>query len=341
MPQEEKRISARELISAERVMELWSVSDSELIEEIKRGKFAVLFCSKKPRKSPNGEILLICWEGTYKNVYYNNDFPHNENTYYDFSNVYFYAIDIDIHQREFPHLAMPTTESNPVDNKSSDQSSYYVSFAEMQNLSELSIVQLGSIVQDKGLGIYYKERDGMDIERMKPFNIRENGFQNWLAYEGFFDIRDLIPMKDKLVELKLFFENKDISSKSSVAEELKKNLSDAQCRIAELERQLQELRQENESLKAGGTEVESASPDCAACPSYQKLEDRLEIFKIGIRMALRCAADGSAQSKEAHLALWRELHGVKDGKPNRRYFDAFRAALNEAPHLKCPDPRQK
>jgi len=118
-------------------------------------------------------------------------------------------------------------------------------------------------------------------------------------------------------------------------------LAQASDRIAELERQLQELREENKILKAGGCEVESASPDCAACPSNQKLEDRLEVFKIGIRMALRCAADGSPQSKEAHLALWRELHGVKDGKPSRRYFDAFRAALDEAPHLKYPDPKQK
>jgi len=118
-------------------------------------------------------------------------------------------------------------------------------------------------------------------------------------------------------------------------------LAQAREQIAELERQLEEVRQENERLKAGGCEIESAQPDCAACPSNQKLEDRLEIFKIGIRMALRCAADGSEQSKEAHLALWRELYGINTRKPHSRYFDAFRACLDESPNLKCPDPRQK
>jgi hypothetical protein len=112
MPQEEKRISSRELISAERVMEIWSVSGSELIEEIQRGNFTVLFCSKKPRKAPNGDVLFLCWEGTYKNIYYHNDFPHNEDTYYDFSNVYLYAIDISGHQIKFPHLAMPTADDS-------------------------------------------------------------------------------------------------------------------------------------------------------------------------------------------------------------------------------------
>lgn len=118
-------------------------------------------------------------------------------------------------------------------------------------------------------------------------------------------------------------------------------LAQARGRIAELERQLQELRQENESLKAGGGEVESASANCENCPSNQSAEQRLGAFKMGVRMALRCAADGSEQSKEGHLALWRELHGVKAGKPNSRYFDAFRAVLDEVPYLKCPDPRQK
>ena len=85
--------------------------------------------------------------------------------------------------------------------------------------------------------------------------------------------------------------------------------------------------------------VKGNVPDCANCP--QNNDQRLEVFKIGIRMALLCAADGSEQSKEAHLSLWRELHGVKIGKPNSRYFDAFRVALDEFPALKCPDPRQK
>ncbi len=107
MPQEEKRISARELISAERVMELWSISDSELMEEIQRGSFTVLFCSKKPRKAPGGEVLFSCWEGTDENIYHGYA-TNGEDAWYDFSNVYFYAIDISGHQIKFPHLTMPT-----------------------------------------------------------------------------------------------------------------------------------------------------------------------------------------------------------------------------------------
>ena len=110
MQHDEKIVLKKELIAAERVMELWSVSDSELIEEIKRGNITLLFCSKKPRQSPTGEILLVCWEGTYKNVYYHNDFPNNEDTYYDFSDVFLYAIDITGHQIQFPHLTLPTTD---------------------------------------------------------------------------------------------------------------------------------------------------------------------------------------------------------------------------------------
>lgn len=118
-------------------------------------------------------------------------------------------------------------------------------------------------------------------------------------------------------------------------------LAHANEQIAGLERQLEEIRQENERLKVGRGEAECASADCENCPSNQSAEQRLGAFKMGVRMTLRCAADGSEQSKEGHLALWRELHGVKTGKPNSRYFDAFRAVLDEAPHLKCPDPRQK
>jgi len=111
MPQEEKALSSRELISAERVMQLWSVSDYELIEEIRRGKFIVLFCNKKPRRSPNGEILFLCWEGTDKNI--PNEYVNDKgDLWYDFSNVYFYFIDISEHQIKFPYLTMPTTDEN-------------------------------------------------------------------------------------------------------------------------------------------------------------------------------------------------------------------------------------
>ncbi len=336
MPQEEKAISSRELISAERVMELWSVSDDELVEEIKRGKFVVLFCSKKPRQSPNGEILLVCWEGTYKNIYYHNDFPHNEDTYYDFSNVYFYAIDISGHQIQFPHLTMPTTESDQVKDKCNGQINNYISFEDMQNLSELSIVQLGKIVQGKNLAIYYKDRDGMDIERMKPFDISVNGFQNWLADEGFFDIRDLIPMKDALVELKLFFENKNISLKSSVAEELKKNCPNAQRRIAELERQLQEMRQENERLKAGGNEVESSIPDCATCRADSQHSDEwAKDVEYAVSLTVQLMIQGERGSTAYHEAEWKALRGGT----RKKAFEAIRRALPA--HLKETDPRQK
>jgi len=110
MAQEEKRISARELISAERVMEIWSVSDSELIEEIQRGNFTVLFCSKKPRKAPDGKVLFSCWEGTDANIYHGYA-TNGGDDWYDFSNVYFYAIDISEHQINFPHLTMPIADT--------------------------------------------------------------------------------------------------------------------------------------------------------------------------------------------------------------------------------------
>lgn len=114
-----------------------------------------------------------------------------------------------------------------------------------------------------------------------------------------------------------------------------------QTESASLKAQLAQSPQEIERLRAAVPSSAENSPDCVDCPSGKKPAESLEVFMTGVRMALRCAADKVPQSKEAHLALWREFHGVRDGKPNSRYFDAFRKALDAAPHLKHPDPKEK
>jgi hypothetical protein len=111
--------------------------------------------------------------------------------------------------------------------------------------------------------------------------------------------------------------------------------------LAQARQEIERLTLEVERLKAGGNGAGIVHLDCVDCPSGQDAAKRLEVFKMGVRMGLRCANDGAQQSKEAHLALWREIHGVKEGKPNSRCFDAFRLVLDEAPHLKHPDPKKK
>lgn len=123
--------------------------------------------------------------------------------------------------------------------------------------------------------------------------------------------------------------------------QLQTELDDTKIALTLLEAQLVAANQEIERLKAGGNGAEAAPGGCDDCPAKMKNRERLEVFKIGVKATLRSMADGVEQSKEGHLALWRELHGLKTGKPNSRYFDAFRQALDDAPHLKHPDPKQK
>jgi len=140
------------------------------------------------------------------------------------------------------------------------------------------------------------------------------------------------------------FHIKDVEAFERQHPELFKETPYAQAspRIADLEAQLAKARQEIERLKDGGNGEEAAPGSCDDCPAKMKAEVNLKVFKVGVGMALRCASDGDRQSKEGHLTLWRELFGWgKTGKPYSRYFDAFRQALDEAPHLKHPDPKQK
>lgn len=198
--------------------------------------------------------------------------------------------------------------------------SNYVSFGKMQDLAGLSMVQLGKIVQEKNLQMYFIDRDERGVDIFKPFNVSMNGFQDWLAHEGFFDPRDLTPIKKELPELKLFFENENILSNSSVVEELKENSSNQQHRIAELERQVQNLRQENEILNAGIFAVVPQEPTCENRQPDQDSEQRLAELKasnaelkasnLDLQSRLDAALGGRGRWRPSCLALFEAMEQV-------------------------------
>ncbi|WP_027185355.1 hypothetical protein [Desulfovibrio inopinatus] len=112
-PKEIRPISRKDLIAAPKVMELWSLSDVELFEEIQRGELAVFFCNRRSRTSPDGEELLMCWEGTF------DDIPeydiYEDELSLDCSSSYFRISSICAHQKQYPHLGFPTTNRPTAD----------------------------------------------------------------------------------------------------------------------------------------------------------------------------------------------------------------------------------
>ncbi len=113
-------------------------------------------------------------------------------------------------------------------------------------------------------------------------------------------------------------------------------LAQAHERIAELDRQLQELRHENESLKAGGCEVEPAPPDCATCRADSQHSDEwVKDVECAVSLTAQLMSKGERGSTAYHEAEWKALRGGT----RKRAFEAFRRAL--PPDLKEADPKQK
>lgn len=113
-------------------------------------------------------------------------------------------------------------------------------------------------------------------------------------------------------------------------------IAQARARIAELERQLQELRKENESLKAGRSEVESASPDCAACKADSQHSDEwIKDVECAVSLSAQMTTKGERGCTAYHEAEWKNLRGAT----RSRAFAAFRRGLPA--DLKEADPKQK
>ena len=113
-------------------------------------------------------------------------------------------------------------------------------------------------------------------------------------------------------------------------------MAQARKQIAELERQLQELRHENERLNAGVSEVDSAAPDCAACKADSQHSDEwAKDVECAVSLTARLMAKGERGSTAYHEAEWKALRGGT----RKRAFEAFRRAL--PPDLKEADPKQK
>jgi len=144
-----------------------------------------------------------------------------------------------------------------------------------------------------------------------------------------FDVSDLrVALFHPLDIVKFESDHPELFPKSALAQ--------ARERVAELERQLQELRQENESLKAGGTEVESASPDCAACKADSQHSDEwARDVECAVTRTAQLMSKGERGSTAYHEAEWKALRGGT----RKKAFEALRRSLPD--HLKESDPRQK
>lgn len=113
-------------------------------------------------------------------------------------------------------------------------------------------------------------------------------------------------------------------------------LSQARERIAELEHQLHELRQENERLKAGESEANPTPLDCAACKADSQHSDEwIKDVECAVSLATKLIAAGERASTACHEAEWKTLRGAT----RKRAFEAFRRALPA--DLKEADPKKK
>jgi len=127
-------------------------------------------------------------------------------------------------------------------------------------------------------------------------------------------------------------------------------LAQARKRIAELERQLKEIQQENESLTAGGCEVVPPPLDCKNCSSIQDAEQRIADLKASnrdLQSSLDAAQAGRARWVPSYKALFQAMNQVwesgrddwtKDGflgvaREIYKTSDAPEAPLDEAERL--------
>ena len=108
----------------------------------------------------------------------------------------------------------------------------------------------------------------------------------------------------------------------------KSKLSQADEQIAELERQLDEVRQENERLKRGRDEVAPLAPDCENCPSGQDAKQRhsdLEATNQDLQSRLDAAEATPKRWRPSCEALFRAFKQVVESRRDDWVQDEFLA----------------
>jgi len=295
MAKDEKSISGNLIVLAENICKKWHINDVELLDEIKNGKLSVLFCSKAPRKNPSGEVLYLCREGAGLNIYCYNDF-NSGNSYCDLDGVYLYRDEIEKYEKQNQHLLLDLADgNNGSDDKLVDNNKCYTSFLQLKDAAGLSIAQLRDVIIKYEIQVYHEEQDEWNKILVMPYDLKANGFQDWIINEGLFDMLDIRPHKNEWTELhRLFTEDQ-------------KAYDSINCYVSELEHQLQELRHENERLKAGGGEVVLPAPVCENCQADQDAKQRLanlEVTNRDLQSRLDAAQAGRPRWLPSSIALF-------------------------------------
>ena len=68
--QEEELLSGKDIESAKEVMGRWNLDNPEFCLRLQQYDFSVFFCSKQPRKRPDGEVIYLGTRGTPNNLHY-------------------------------------------------------------------------------------------------------------------------------------------------------------------------------------------------------------------------------------------------------------------------------